>query len=140
MESRQLICAALGEKSGFWEHVHNWRGMVKRGKTMEILVYMTAPLEEEAWRIARLLVEKNLAAGVNVIPGIRSVYRWRGEIREAGECILFAQTREESFASLCAEVRSCHSHITPCVVGLPIRHGNPPFLEWIRNTCLGVEK
>lgn len=107
---------------------------------MEILVYMTVPLEEEAWRIARLLVEKKLAAGVNVISGIRSVYRWRGEIREASECVLFAQVREETFANLNEEVLSCHSHITPCVVGLSIARGNPPFLEWIRNNCQGVEK
>lgn len=98
-----------------------------------LLVYLTFPAEEEARAAARRLVEKNLAAGVNLVPGARSVYRWRGEIRETRECLAFVQTTTVAFPALLAEIKRAHSYETPCVAAVELAAGDSGFLAWIRN-------
>ena len=100
------------------------------------LVYMTAPAQQEALHLARELVRLHLAAGVNVLPGACSVYRWKGEVREAGECLLLAQVSEAALAACIEKVRSLHSYEVPCVVAMPIADGHQPFLQWIAQNCL----
>lgn len=85
----------------------------------------------EAFAFARKLVERGLAAGVNVAAGVTSVYRWQGEVREARERILFAQVAAPAFAAFCAAVTAAHPHVVPCVLGLPVAAGHPPFVRWI---------
>ncbi|MDE5878782.1 MAG: divalent-cation tolerance protein CutA [Desulfovibrio sp.] len=84
-----------------------------------------------AFALARLLVEQGLAAGVNVVAGARSVYRWQGEVCEARERILFAQVAAPAFAAFCAAVAEAHPHVVPCVLGLRVAAGHPPFMRWI---------
>lgn len=98
---------------------------------MALLVYMTASSPEEAERIAAELVERRLAAGVNILAPMRSVYRWKGKVRKAGEIPLLAQTEEERFEALAACVRALHSYETPCVIAVPIAAGSADFLDWI---------
>ena len=107
---------------------------------MSYLVYVTVPDTDEAEAIARMLVEARLAAGVNLLPGVRSVYRWRGEVREAGECLLTAQVSRAAFGDFCAVVRQNHSHEVPCIVALPIGEGHAPFLSWIAENSLPSEE
>ena len=87
---------------------------------MALLVYMTAADPAEAERIAVELVERRLAAGVNILAPMRSVYRWKGEVRKAGEIPLVAQSEEER-----------HSYETPCIIAVPIAAGTTDFLDWI---------
>ncbi len=101
------------------------------------LVYMTAGDEDEARRIGRALIEGRLAAGVNIIPGVRSVYRWRGEVRDAREVVVIAKTREALVDAVVARVKELHSYDCPCVVTLPITAGNPAYLEWIETETGG---
>ena len=96
-----------------------------------VLVYITAADETEALAIARVLVEARLAAGVNVIPGARSVYRWRGAVRQRNEVVVIAKTRDSLVDALIAKVGELHSYECPCVVALPIAAGNPAYLDWI---------
>jgi periplasmic divalent cation tolerance protein len=96
-----------------------------------VFVYITVESTEAAGRIARALVEERLAAGANMIDGMRSIYRWRGKIEEAAEVIVIAKTRDDLLDSLTERVRSLHSYECPCVVGLPVVGGNPDYLEWI---------
>ena len=100
-----------------------------------LLAYVTVPDEsgdgETALALARRLVEHGLAAGVNVVDGARSVYRWQGEVCEARERILFAQVAAPAFADFCAAVTAAHPHLVPCVLGLPVAAGHPPFVRWI---------
>ncbi len=96
-----------------------------------VLVYITAADETEALAIGRALVEARLAAGVNVIPGARSVYRWRGAVREESEVVVIAKTSESLVERLIARVGELHSYECPCVVALPIAAGNPAYLDWI---------
>ncbi|MEG6503174.1 MULTISPECIES: divalent-cation tolerance protein CutA [unclassified Desulfovibrio] len=99
---------------------------------MSYLVYVTAPHEELALDLARMLVERNLAAGVNIVPGARSIYRWRGQVHDAGECLLLAQVSREALPAFEAAVKSVHSYEVPCIVALPIEAGHEPYLRWIR--------
>ncbi|MEG2004415.1 MAG: divalent-cation tolerance protein CutA [Bilophila sp.] len=98
---------------------------------MALMVYMTASSLEEAHRIAEDLVERRLAAGVNILPFVASVYRWKGAVRKASEVALLAQTSEDRFEALVARVCSLHSYETPCIVALPMLHANAAFLDWI---------
>lgn len=92
-----------------------------------------------AHALARALVERGLAAGANVLCGARSVYRWRGEIREARECVLLAQVAAPAFAAFRAAVVARHPHVTPCVLGLAVAAGHAPFVRWIRENSAEPE-
>ncbi|MBU0506887.1 MAG: divalent-cation tolerance protein CutA [bacterium] len=95
------------------------------------LVYITTPTPEEAKKIAKVLVDERLAAGVNVLPGVSSVYWWEGKVNEESELILLAQTKESCVEDLIERVKEIHSYTCPCVVAVPIEKGYKNFLEWI---------
>ena len=95
------------------------------------LVYMTTESAAEAERIGRALVAERLAACVNIIDGMRSIYWWEGEIQQSGEAILIAKTRAALVDKLTARVGELHEYDCPCVVSLAIDGGNPAFLDWI---------
>jgi periplasmic divalent cation tolerance protein len=94
-------------------------------------VYITAASPEEAERIGRALVEARLAACANILPGMRSIYRWKGAVETAGEAVLIAKTRMAKAEALLAKVRELHTYEVPCAVVLPIAAGLPDFLRWI---------
>ena len=100
-----------------------------------LLAYVTVPDAAgdgaEALALARRLVEGGLAAGVNVVPGATSVYRWQGEVREARERVLLAQVSARAFAAFCEAVAAAHPHMVPCVLGLSVAAGHTPFVRWI---------
>lgn len=95
------------------------------------LVYCTMGSEEEAERIGAVLVEERLAACVNILPGMRSMYSWRGKVEKDQEVVLLAKTRAELVERLTEAVVERHSYDCPCVVSLRIESGHPPFLRWI---------
>ncbi len=94
-------------------------------------VYITAESPEQAERIGRALVEERLAACANILPGMRSIYRWKGSIETAGETVLIAKTRTALTEALAKRVKELHSYEVPCVVVLPVSDGLPEFLRWI---------
>src|SRR5215467_9512813 len=94
-----------------------------------IVVIMTAANEAEATRIAEMLVERKLAACVQVLPQIQSIYVWKGELQREGELLLLAKTTQQNFDQLEREVRSVHSYETPEIIALPISAGSRPYLE-----------
>lgn len=96
-----------------------------------VLVYMTAPDARCADLIAAALVAGHLAACVNVLPGMRSVYRWKGRIERADEVVLVAKTARSRLGALVSEVRKLHPYECPCVAALPLDGGHGPFLDWI---------
>ena len=96
------------------------------------VVLATAPDVETAGRIARALVEERLAACVNVVPGLRSIYRWEGAVEEAAEVLLVAKTRAERAAALAARVRALHPYELPEVLELPAVGGSEAYLAWVR--------
>ncbi|AAM02705.1 TPA: divalent-cation tolerance protein CutA [Methanopyrus kandleri] len=98
---------------------------------MFVVVYSTAEDEEEAKRIARKLVEEDLAACVNLWP-IRSVYEWGGELCEDEEYALLVKTTAERAEEVVERIVELHSYETPAVLVLPVLGGFEGFLEWIR--------
>ena len=96
-----------------------------------IFVYITCKNKREAGAIGQALVAENLAACVNIIPGMTSIYRWEGRLKKARETILIAKTRKSQFKILEARVKKAHSYETPCIVSFDISEGNADFLKWI---------
>ncbi|MEN3325741.1 MAG: periplasmic divalent cation tolerance protein [Acidobacteriota bacterium] len=96
-----------------------------------IVVFMTAASGEEATRLAEMLVGAHLAACVQMLPEIESVYRWQGKIERSSEVLLIAKTTREKFDDLEREVRALHSYDTPEIVAVPIVIGSAPYLEWL---------
>ena len=100
-------------------------------KDAVVALLVTAPDEETGRRIARALVEERLAACVNVLPGVRSIYRWKGAVEEASEVMLVAKTRAERTGALAARVRALHPYELPEVVALPVTDGSRAYLRWV---------
>ncbi len=99
----------------------------------EIVVLVTTGSKGEATKISRILVEKGLAACVNIIPGIRSIFQWEGNITEEQEFLLLAKTVEHTFDQLALVVKSNHSYRVPEIIALPIQQGSEEYLTWIRS-------
>jgi periplasmic divalent cation tolerance protein len=95
---------------------------------------MTFPSPEEAERVAAVLVDEHLAACVNLLPGVRSLFFWQGVREEAVEVLAIAKTTLQSFANLAARVKSLHSYSIPEIVALPIVEGDEPYLKWVVDT------
>jgi len=99
-------------------------------------VYITASSSEEARNIGRLLVEKRLAACINIYPVIESIYRWEGGLVEEQETVFIAKTRMDLVEPLKEAVLSVHSYKTPCIVTLALEKGYAPYLDWIRSETI----
>ena len=100
-------------------------------------VYITTETPAEARAIGPALVEARLAACVNIIEGMTSIFRWEGKIQQGSETVLIAKTRRELVEPLTARIKELHSYSCPCVVALPILEGNPDFLRWIEEETSG---
>jgi periplasmic divalent cation tolerance protein len=100
-------------------------------KAEVVAVLVSAPDVETARRIGRALVEERLAACVNLVPGVSSIYRWRGAVEEAAEVLLVAKTRAARADALAARVRALHPYELPEVVVLPVRGGSRAYLQWV---------
>ena len=102
------------------------------------LALTTAGSEEQALQIARGLVERRLAACVNVVGTVCSVYRWQGKIVEEGEKLLLIKTEQRLLPRLRAAIRELHSYDLPELIALPIEDGDPEYLSWLAG-CLKEE-
>ena len=101
----------------------------------QIVVLMTAPNAEEATRIAEVLVERKLAACVQILPPMTSIYVWKGEVRRESEILLVAKSNQARFDELEEAVRAIHSYETPEIIALPIVAGSESYLSWL-SACL----
>ncbi|MCU0427562.1 MAG: divalent-cation tolerance protein CutA [Candidatus Kapabacteria bacterium] len=97
-------------------------------------VYITTASTEEAERIGTALVEERLAACVNIMPGMKSMYWWEGAMETSHETVLIAKTNGERLQALTDKAVELHSYNCPCVVALPIEKGYEPYLIWIHNS------
>lgn len=96
-----------------------------------VLVYSTAPSRNVAEEIGRALVEEGLAACVNIVPGMVSIYRWEGTLHTDDEVVLLAKTRLANAARVIAAIRERHPYEIPAIVVLPVAGGSRAFLDWI---------
>lgn len=107
---------------------------MQEANDVAIMVLLTAGSREEAVRLAEMLVGARLAACVQILPEMESVYRWQDEVRRGPEILLLAKTTEARFALLEREVRALHSYETPEIIALPIIAASAPYLEWLTGT------
>jgi periplasmic divalent cation tolerance protein len=99
------------------------------------VVLVTAPDAEVAARIGRALVEEGLAACANLVPGVRSIYRWEGAVHDDAEVLLILKTRAALSAALATRVRALHPYQLPEVLALAVAGGSEPYLDWVRSAA-----
>lgn len=102
-----------------------------------VLVYTTYPSLVEAEEAGGLLVEQGLAACVNILPGMRSIYRWQGKIERAEEVVMIVKTREGQKEAVAREVKRGHAYDTPAILFLPADGGDPTYIDWILSESNG---
>jgi len=96
-----------------------------------IVILVTASSEEEAKKIAFSLVEKRVAACVNLIKDIESIYRWKGKISDEKEVLILIKTRKKLYKSVEEEIKKLHSYEVPEIIALPIISGSKDYLYWM---------
>ncbi|HEV3455836.1 MAG TPA: divalent-cation tolerance protein CutA [Thermoanaerobaculia bacterium] len=99
-----------------------------------IVVVTTVGTEEQAYLIARELVARRQAACVNIIPSIRSIYRWKGKICKDGELLLVVKTLQQEYEGAAATIRELHSYELPEILSFNAGQGDPSFLDWIASS------
>lgn len=101
-----------------------------------VLVLVTASSEKEGEKIAQTLVKEKLAACVNVLPAMKSIYRWKGEIASEEEVLLLAKTKDRLFEKLKKKVLELHSYEVPEIIALPVLAGFEAYLDWVGKETL----
>ena len=96
-----------------------------------IVVFSTFPSEDKAADIARTLVSEQLCACVNLVPPVRSIYRWQHEICDERETLAIIKTTRERFDALKARLIALHPYEVPEVIALPVEAGHEPYLDWV---------
>jgi periplasmic divalent cation tolerance protein len=99
--------------------------------TDKIVVLSTCATEDEAEKLARLLLDQHLAACVSVIPALRSHYHWKGAIESATECLLLIKSSRALFPELRDTLEKAHSYEVPEVLAIPVLDGSVNYLEWL---------
>lgn len=100
----------------------------------EIVVYITVSSSEEAERISRGLLDEKLIACANIVPGIVSLFHWKGEICKENELLIIAKSRAKLFNDIASLVKRLHSYTVPEIISIPIICGSNDYLKWIRET------
>ena len=102
--------------------------------TDHIVVLNTCSSAEEAERLARMLVERRLAACVSVVAGVRSFYRWKDAVESAGEWLLIVKSSREIFPALRTAIEQAHSYEVPEILALPVIDGGAGYLDWLASS------
>jgi len=120
---------------GSWYKERRWP-LRSGDQTMnqELIVFVTTPNSDEAARIADVLVSERLAACVNIVSAVESVYRWEGKIIRDSEALMIIKTTDERYPELEHRVKELHSYSTPEVVALRIERGSEQYLNWLRDS------
>ena len=101
-----------------------------------IVVFITTANREEAARLADMLVGSRLAACVQILPEIESVYRWNGKVQREAEVLLFAKSTRDKFDELDRQVRAIHSYEVPEVLAIPVAAISEPYRKWLEESTL----
>jgi periplasmic divalent cation tolerance protein len=103
-----------------------------------LVVVTSVGTEEQALDIAHHLVECQLAACVNILPGVRSVFRWKGKVQQEGEFLLIAKTVPENFERVRSAMKELNTYELPEILGLPADHADPAFAKWVAENATGI--
>ena len=100
----------------------------------EVVVFVTCPRGRVAQRLAMLVVTQRLAACVNIVPAVRSVFRWQGKVDQAEEALLLIKTTARRFPALSRAIKAAHPYDVPEIIALPIAQGSAPYLAWVASS------
>ncbi len=103
----------------------------------ELIVLITVSSNDEAEKVGATLVEEHLAACVNIMPGIRSIFFWEGKVQDEQELILLCKSTQQLLDKLISRVKELHSYTVPEILALPIIGGSADYLSWVRDTTKG---
>lgn len=98
------------------------------------VVLSTFPSADKAAEVARILVEERLCACVNIVPAVRSIYRWQGEVSDDSEVLALIKTTSERFPPLADRLRSLHPYEVPEIIALDVADGHAPYLAWVASS------
>ena len=98
------------------------------------MVLVVAPSTEKAAELAHTLVEEKLAACVNLVPGLRSIYRWEGAVQDEAEVLMVVKTASDKYEALQQRVLALHPYSVPEVLKLEVAAGHLPYLDWVRDS------
>ena len=99
--------------------------------TDALLVFTTLPSADKAAELGKVLVEERLAACANLIPAVRSIYRWQGKLQDENEVLMLLKTRAENLERLKLRILELHPYEVPEVLAVPVEAGYQPYLEWL---------
>ena len=99
-----------------------------------LVVLVTVPSTDVGTTMARTLVEEHLAACVNVVPGVRSIYFWEGRLQDEGEALLVVKTGRERYLALQRRILALHPYSVPEILALPVESGSPAYVAWVRES------
>ncbi len=102
-----------------------------------VAVFITAPDEDTAADIARVLVGDGLAACVNIVRNIRSIYKWQGKMEDESEVLMIAKTSRDRFDALAGTVKDMHPYDVPEIISVPITQGSDQYIEWLSKAVSG---
>lgn len=118
-----------------------WRRTIYGASMTDVqLVFTTLPTADAAVALARTLVEERLAACGNILPAVRSIYRWEGTLQDENEVLLLLKTRSEQFERLKARILELHPYEVPEVLAIPVEAGHRGYLDWIAATTKSPDR
>ena len=97
-------------------------------------LHVTMPDQERATALARSLVDEGLAACVNIVPGVKSIYRWEGRLQEDDEVLCLIKTRPAVFERARARILELHPYEVPEIIGFTVDDGSPAYLDWLKKS------
>ncbi|MDE2234857.1 MAG: divalent-cation tolerance protein CutA [Gammaproteobacteria bacterium] len=100
----------------------------------QLVIFSSFPDRESAEKLATLLVEEGLAACVNLVTGVTSIYRWQGNLHREPECLLIIKTNTARFEALRGRVRALHPYQIPEIIAIPVSHGDDDYLRWLNQS------
>lgn len=104
------------------------------------IIFTTVSTKEEGYGIANELVQNKLAACVNIVPKVHSVYDWEDQIQNDEELLLLIKTTKEREKDIYHTIESLHSYDTPELITIPINRGSQPYLQWLENSVQKIDK
>jgi len=107
--------------------------LLKKSAGQVLVVLVTTGNQEEAIRIAKEMVDAKLAACANIIPGIQSIYRWKGKIVKAQETLLILKSAQPRYRALEKAIKAMHTYETPEIIALPVKKGLDQYIGWVRS-------
>ena len=109
----------------------------RRAMTEALIVFTAFASEEDATRVIRTLIEERLIACANLLPGARSLYRWKGELKDEREVVVLMKSRKQDWAALMSRLHDLHPYETPECVAVRIAAGAPRYMAWLEAMLVG---